>query len=297
MSQRTLKNYTNEDLVLEDIGDITIPANGALDIGGNEQHLLELASSDDLLNALAKGITFYQLNDGIKDLSMSSAIDLTRKIQRPTEVDELGRWVVRSDSRKQGLDVVFQGSGDNCITKRSGDGIPFTFDFSAVADDVKWDNENAPVGYKQQIIDWQFCDWVYIKEGTLYFYNMPKGSFINFEILAPPGTYGLNKSLNEKQEIIKTYFPTNEDWYTILQWVVDYHIEGSAPMGDELNTESAAENPSPDYFIWRAIVNVPETEGWESAHGHWSLEVYRSSMGPLGPRKTTSSKMVTWPPV
>jgi hypothetical protein len=67
-------------------------------------------------------------------------------------------------------------------------------------------------------------------------------------------------------------------------------------MGDELNTESAAENPSPSFFVWRAIITVPEVEGWEDAHGHWSLEVYRTSMGPAGAHKTTPSKIVAWPP-
>ena len=296
MSQRTIKNYTDEDLILNDIGDIVIPANGALEIGGNEQKLIELASSDDLLDALSQGVDKYQLNNGITDLSKSEAIDLIRKIQRATEVDELGRWVVRSDSRKQLWDVVFQGAGDDCSTGKSGGGTPFVYDFSADVDDLRWDNENAPTGYKQQVVDWVFCDWTYLKEGTVYFFNMPKGSYLNFEVIAPPGTYGMTKALDNNQEIEKTYFETNEDWYTILHWVIDYHIEGSAPMGDELNTESAAENPAPSYFIWRAIVTIPEVEGWEDAHGHFSMEIYRQSMGPAGPHITTASKMITWPP-
>lgn len=297
MSQRTINNYTEEDLVIEDLGDIIIPANGALDIGGNESQLMELANSEDLLEALSQGVDKYQLNNGLKNLSKSEAIDLIRKIQRPTEIDELGRWVVRSDSRKQGWDVVFQGAGDNNTSLRSGEGTPFTFDFSVADTDLRWDNDNAPEGYKQQTIDWQFCDWTYIKEGTIYYYDIPKGSYINFEVIAPPGTIGIDKKLNDQGEIEKSYFSTGENWSSIIHWVINYRMEGSAPMGDELNTESASETPSPSYFIWRCTVTVPETTGWEQSHGHWSLEVYRTAMGPAGHKDVPSSNMVIWPPV
>jgi len=296
MSQRTIKNYTNEDVIIGDLGDVVIPANGAIDLGGDEQRMMELASSEELLLLLGQGESKYQVFDGVRDLSTAQGIDLIRKISRPTEIDTLGRWVVRADSRKVSWDVVFQGAGDDIVNGKSGGGNGFRWDFSAPSEDNRWDNENAPEGYKQQVIDWQFCDWVYIKEGTIYFYDIPKGSYINFEVVAPPGTFGLTKVLDNNLQVTKQMWPTGEDWWTILHWVIDYPMEGSSPMGDELNTESAAENPSPSFFVWRAIITVPEVEGWEDAHGHWSLEVYRTSMGPAGAYKTTPSKIVTWPP-
>lgn len=295
MAQRIIKNYTEQDYILSDLGDITLPANGAIDIGGSEQHLIEIASSDDLLAALAQGTTNFQLNDGLKDLSFSEGIDLIRKIQRPTEVDDLGRWVVRSDSRKTDWDVVFQGAGDDCSTGILGGGIPFRFDFSALPDDLRWD-ENAPTGYKMQTIDWMFCDWTFLKEGTLYFYNMPKGSYVNFTIVSPPGTVYFKKIATSDLTVLKEQLPTNNKWITWMHWVINYGMEGSCPMGDELNTESAAENAAPSFFIWRAQICVPNITGYEDAHGHWSLEIYRMSTGKRGPWETTPSKTVTWPP-
>ncbi len=273
MSQRTIKNYTTEDLEIHDLGDITIPANGAADIGGDERTLLELASSNDLLVALSQGIEKYQVNDGTRDLGFASGIELIRKIQRPTEVDQLGRWVVRSDSRKNGWDTIFQGAGDDLATGS------IRFDFEAASEDIRWrsreDDPSIPDGFVRQRINFRFCDWVYIKEGTVYFYNMPKGSFMNFWVIAPPGAFFTRKKLDAHQNLIETVYPSGAQEVPFIHWVVNYPIEGSAPMGDELNTESAAENPAYPGLIWRAEFTVPETTNYEQAHGHWSLEIYR----------------------
>ncbi len=296
MAQRIIKNYTEQDYIVADLGDIVLPANGAIDIGGNEQRLVEIASSDSLLEALSLGTSNFQLNDGMKDLSFSEGIDLIRKIQRPTEVDTLGRWVVRSDSRKTDWDVVFQGAGDNCLTGVLGGGIPFTFDFGAPVDDLRWDNEHAPVGYKMQTIDWTFCDWVFLKEGTIYFYNMPKGSYVSFAVMSPPGTVYFKKTANSDLTVKHEQLPTNNKWMIWMQWVINYRLEGTCPMGDELNTESASENAAPNFFIWRAQICVPDVDGYEDAHGHWTLEMYRMSTGVRGPFETTPSKIIPWPP-
>lgn len=279
MSQRIIKNYTDEDLEISDIGGVIIPANGALDIGGNEQRLIELASSEDLFEALIQGKEKYQVNDGLKDLSTSAGVDLIRKIQRPTEVDELGRWMVRSDSRKTGWDTVFQGAGDNITTGKIGDGTQFRFDFGAATDDTRWrtseNDTTVPDGFKRQRIDWYFSDWVYVKEGTIYFYNMPKGSYTNMWIIAPPNAFFTRKRLDANLNLKKIVYPVGNVEVPFVHWVVNYPMEGTASMGDELNTESAAENPAYPGIIWRAEFTIPESTNWEQAHGHFSLEIYR----------------------
>lgn len=295
MAQRIIKNYTDQDLIIADLGDILIPANGALDIGGDEVKLINLASSDDLLDIISLGVDKCQVNDGARDLSKSEAIDLIRKIQRPTEVDNLGRWVVRSDSRKTDWDAIFQGCGDNLETGEVGGGIPFTFDFSVSSDDPRWDNEHAPTGYKMQTIDWRFCDFVYIKEGTLFYYNAPRGSYMNFSVIAPPGTSYVEKFSNPDLTVSKKTLLTNTNWVEFIRWLVHYSFEGSAPMGDELNTESASDNASPSFFVWRAQVCIPDVPGYEQAHGHWALEMYRISTGKIGPKNVSASKMIQWP--
>jgi hypothetical protein len=279
MSQRIIKNYTEEDLEIDDLGDVVIPANGALDLGGNEQRLIELASSEDLFRALIQGQDKYQVNDGLRDLSISEGIDLIRKIQRPTEVDELGRWVVRSDSRKNGWDTVFQGSGDDMVGGKIGGGTPFRFDFEAPADDPRWrtpeQDPSIPEGYKRQRLDWYFNDWTYVKEGTIYFYNIPKGSFINMWIVAPAGAPFTRKRLDQYQNLERVNYIHEDSEVPFVHWVVNYPVEGTCPMGDELNTESAAETPAYPGLIWRAEFTIPEVQDWEQAHGHYSLELYR----------------------
>lgn len=279
MAQRTIKNYTNEDLIIRDLGDLTIPANSAVDIGGNESRLLELASSEDLLAALAQGIEKYQINDGNRDLNFSNGIDLIRKIQRPTETDELGRWVVRADSRKSGYDVAFCGQGDDLQTGRIGEGTPFLWDFSAPAQDPRWvtseTDPTIPNGYKRQKIRWFFSDWVFVKEGTLYFFNAPKGTYLNFRVIAPPNTFFTRKKLDDHQNAILNIFPSGDQFVPFLHWVINYYIEGSAPMGDELNTESAADNPAYPGLIWECELTAPDVNNISEFHGHFSLEVYR----------------------
>lgn len=279
MSQRTIKNYTDEDLIIADLGDIIIPANGAADLGGDERTLMDLASSDDLLKALAQGVEKYQVFDGLRNLPFSQGIDLIRKIQRPTEVDELGRWVVRSDSRKSGWDTAFQGQGDNLATGKIGDGTPFRFDCSVPPEDTRWltpdEDPTIPDGFARQRIDWFFCDWTFAKEGTIYFYDVPKGSYCDFWLVAPPGAVFNRKKLDAQQEVQSFNFPSGNRFVKFMHWVIKYPIEGNAPMGDELNTESAAGTPAYPGLIWRAEFTVPKVDGWEKAHGHWSLEMYR----------------------
>jgi len=278
MAQRIIKNHTDEEFIISDLGDVKILANGAIDLGGNESRLIELASSDDLLELLIMGTDKIQVSDGLRDLSLSEGLDLIRKIQRATEVDELGRWVVRSDSRRNNWDVVFSGAGDDMITGKMGSGVDFVYDFAAPGNDTRW--IDAPAGFKRQRIDWTYSSYVYIKEGTFYFFNMPKGSYIDLWLVSPGGSYFPKKVLDSKQNIVKSYQLAGPLPVPFMHWVVKYHMEGSCPMGDELNTESAAENPAPPGTIFRAEVTIPDVVGVENAHGHWALEVYRASYDP-----------------
>lgn len=274
MAIRVIKNYTNEDLVLRDLGMVTIPNNGAVDIGGNESRLIELASSEDLLAALSQGINKYQLNDGSRDLNFSEGIELIRKIHKPTQSDLLGRWIVRVDSRRENWDTIFTGAGDDLQTMTTAGGVPFLFDFSAPVDDSRWVS-NPLTGYRQQSIKWNFFDPVYIKEGTLYYFDMPKGSYVDFYIGVTEGHAYDVKFIDENLNVRRDIRICSVPYLRFAQWVSHYHVESSAPMGDELNTESAAEVPIYPFHIFECVVTVPETPGWENAHGHWGIELYR----------------------
>ena len=273
MAERIIKNYTSEDFILKDLGNVIIPANGAIDLGGDESRLIELASSDDLLSALSQGIDKFQVNTG-RDLSFSEGIDVIRRIYRPTDIDPLGRWVVRQDSKKKGHEIIFTGRGDSISPKGYHNGTWFKWDFSAPDSDPRWVQTSE--GWKKQKVVWQFLDGVLLKEGTFYPFNMPKGSYLNFYIVFQAGMPFYKKTIDENYDVVRT--PTIAEEDTIVsRWVIDYPLEGSASMGDELNTESAQETPTPNDALWVCEIVVPEIEGWQDAHGHWTLEIYRHS--------------------
>lgn len=270
MSNRIIKNFTDQEYVLSDLGDITIPANGAIDLGGNEQRLIDLATSDSLLQVLALGTDKIAVNDGIHDYTFSQGIDLIRRINTPLELDAMGRPVMRADSRRRDYETVFMGAGDDVVSKTIGAGTEFRFDFSDESNLI-----SAPEGYLRKRINWHFCDLIYMKEGTMYFYNAPKGSYIDMYLVAPAGYPYQIKSVDSAGNIIRTFQIAQQET-VFQQWVCKYWIEGSAPMGDELNTEASSDLPAYPYMIWRAEITVPNVEGYQSFHGHWSLEAYRS---------------------
>lgn len=271
MSQRIFKNYTAEDIIIKDLGNVVIPANGAIDLGGDESKLMDLATSEDILKTLSMGIDKVQINDGVRDLEFANGIDIIRKIYRPTDIDNLGRWIVRADSRKRGFETIFQGRGDE-EDGNYGEGTWFRWDFAAPTSDSRW--VSAPSGFKAQRIEWKFLDWVLVKEGTLYSFNMPKGSYVNMYVQIPVGEYYIKKTIDSRGNVTET--PAIAEQTTVInKWINSLSLEGSIPMGDELNTESAMERPAPNSATWVAEFYVPEVSGWQEAHGHWTLELYR----------------------
>ena len=84
-----IKNYTADDVVIGDLGGVTIPANGSVDLQ-EEASREEIANSDDLLQLLAEGVDKYQVNDGSRDLSFSEGIDYVRRIFQRFAVDSQG---------------------------------------------------------------------------------------------------------------------------------------------------------------------------------------------------------------
>jgi len=192
-----------------------------------------------------------------------------------TQKDILGKWVVRSESRISGFDVIFTGAGDQMSGDMEiGGGTEFVFDFSDASQLI-----DAPAGYKRARIDWQFNDSIFIKEGTIYFYNMPKGSYIDMYIVCPQGyPYAYKVHGRPEEDYAKMEYANATDGEVVIQhWVLKNHLEGNCPMGDEFNTESAADTAPPTHYVWRAEITVPEVTNWEESHGHWTLELYRPS--------------------
>lgn len=275
MSQRIIKNYTETDYIIRDLGELVVPSHGAVDVGGSEARLIELASSADLLAMIVQGPAKYQLNDGVNDLSMPEAVDLIRRIESKTQRDQLGRWIVRADSRRKDYDTMFLGCGDNTQLRTIGGGAEFRFDMSAPEADSRW--VAAPEGHVRQRIDWSFIDTTYIKGGSVFFFDMPKNSWIDFKFLIPKGYPFFKKRVNPVTA--DPYWESTLTFCTedtvIGNWVDHHWLEGTCPMGHTLEPEAAHENPSPPFVIYRCEITVPTTQGWELAHGNFGIELYR----------------------
>ena len=134
------------------------------------------------------------------------------------------------------------------------------WDFSNTDDDVA----SPPTGYKQKMLKVYFKDPIWIKEGTIYFHDAIKGSYVDFFVVCKDDKYYLNNA----------GVPTQADGDTKVQhYVVKHPITGSVPMGDELNTESAVENAITSDFFFCIEVTVPDTDS--SSHGVIEFEAYR----------------------
>jgi hypothetical protein len=270
MAQRILKNLSDKSYTLDDLGGVEVPSNGAVDLGGDEKRLIELASSADLLALLGMGADKFVISDGTRDYAFLEGIDMILRISMPTQVDKNGRWMVRSDSRRQDYDVNFIGIGDG--PEGIAKGTVLRWDFSEPDGFV-----DAPEGWKRKVVKFSFNDPVYIKEGAIYFYNAPKKSYLDFYFTVPQGYPYIKKGMDPiTYDVVWgdiVFAPVD----TIIgHWASHFLMEGTCPMGDELNTEAAHEIPTPAYVQFSCEVTVPDVEGWEEFHGHFCLEVYRA---------------------
>lgn len=193
------------------------------------------------------------------------------QIEGNTQKDPEGRWIVRADSRVLGFDTVFAGAGDTFSPMEMGGGTDFRFDFS----DANQLIDNPPAGHRRIHVDWNFNDFIYLKEGTIYYSNAPKGSWIDFQIICPAGQ-PYNRKVYGTDPVLDNFQIASEDM-VVSKYIVKYWAEGNIMIGDELNTEAASGTRIPPVYIWRAIITVPEVTGWQDFHGHWNLEIYRPS--------------------
>jgi hypothetical protein len=166
------------------------------------------------------------------------------------------KTIVRSESRPLGHTTVFTCIGDDTDI---GNGTPLQWDFSNSDDEV-----TAPEGYKRKRVEFKFLDAIHIKEGTIYFFDMKKGSYIDLYVVCPTGQYYLDNNGVPQQATEDT---------PVTHYVNHHFLFGDCPMGDELNTESCSAEIPNTYKFW-IEVTVPDTDS--TSHGSVSAEIYRS---------------------
>lgn len=171
-------------------------------------------------------------------------------------ISEDNKKIVRAESRPLNTTTWFTCRGDS--EAAIGKGKEFYWDFSTSEDTVE-----TVDGYKKKRIEFSFIDAVSVKEGTLYFHNAEKKSVLDMMVVCPTGTPYLN---NSGEVNIAT-----EDT-VIDHYVNNVFFQGSAPMGDELNTESCS-CMIPNYYKFWIDITVPDTD--VTSNGYVELELYR----------------------
>lgn len=180
------------------------------------------------------------------------------EIEPPTMAD--GRPIVRAESRPINYQTMFTMSGDDTDM---GNGQEMYWDFSN-DDDLVTTSGLVPDGYKMKDIVINFCDNIYVKEGTIYFHDALKKSYLEFCIICPSGNYYYDRNGNPQ-------LATEE--VMVMKYLSKHFFAGDCPMGDELNTESCNENPIPPNYEFHIHVYVPEADN--SSFGYGELELYR----------------------
>lgn len=173
-------------------------------------------------------------------------------------IDDDGKNFVRSESRPVGTSVCFVGAGDD-PDEGIGEGKDLSWDFSNNEDEV-----DAPSGFKRKRIELRFLDVVYLKEGTCYFHNAPKGCHVDVYVVAKAGAY--YKKNDGSYSIAQTDLP-------VAHYVIKHKMQGNCPMGDELNTETSSEGFPTNYRVW---IEVTTPSDDDVSNGYILLEMYRS---------------------
>jgi len=171
-----------------------------------------------------------------------------------------GREMIVSTSRPAICTTYFTCAGDDITNGVIGEGQEFFYDFSNTDHDISVD---VPTGMKRKQIDFQFLDSTWIKEGTIYFHNAKKGSYVDLFVVCPAGGYYRKNDGTIAQAAVET---------VVQHFVNKLYVQGDCPMGDELNTESASEE-IPNYFFYRMHITVPDSD--TDSNGYINLVIFR----------------------
>jgi len=192
----------------------------------------------------------------------------------PPTMDD-GRPIVRADTRPLDTSTYFTMAGDTA--SGIGDGKHLQWDFSNDDDTAACDYYTTPDGYKTKHIELTFIDPIYLKDGALYFFDVPWGAYCDMQVVIPAGNYYPNEhgsipasALGLPGNDMYSYAATDTVY---VSYVNKHHIYGDCPMGDELNAEGAAVNAVP--VGWKLVGHITTVSGDNTSKGFASFECYR----------------------
>lgn len=207
-------------------------------------------------------------------------------IAPPTMPD--GRPIIRADTRPLETETFFTMAGDTA--SGIGDGTIMKWNMD---EDDNWTDIGD--GYMLKKFEISFNNVLYLKDGTIYFFNAPWGARIDFYITVPaggyyPNPYGAIPAAALGQPGNDMYSQADGD-VLYRCYVNKHHMYGDCPMGDELNTEGASVDGLPVGWKLTGHVQAPATALGTGFKGYASLESYRERTvvlpgDPLGPPTT-----------
>jgi hypothetical protein len=185
-----------------------------------------------------------------------------------------GRPVVRADSRPLGTSTYFTMVGDDSTS--IGGGVEMVWDFSN--DNNLYTGPDVPSGYKAKEFLLSFHCPIYIKDGTLYFFDAPWGQYATMDVAVPPGNYYPNPAGSIPAAALglsgsQMYSYSGEDIISYKVYLNKHRMYGNCPMGDELNAEGAAVNAIPPGWYLRGRIYTPSDD--VVSKGFASIESYR----------------------
>ena len=161
-----------------------------------------ITTSLDYINVFSTGGTGFECDIFFK--SDLSTVDLTTlsgvvaahtgiAVESSAPVMSDGRPLVRTESRPLGTRTYFTSQGDNLTTGKFGEGKAIMWDFSTdedLFDATQWINAPTMVsGYKAKYMNLAFNTAIYVKDGNLWHYDAPWGSFCSMYVTVPSGSY------------------------------------------------------------------------------------------------------------
>lgn len=175
--------------------------------------------------------------------------------------DADGKLWTKTESRPLSCTTVFTCSGDIIgATPSIGTGARMQWDASVDT----FITDGCPSGYKKKSVEIQFCDSVWIKEGTIYYLSALKNSYIDLELICPNGGYYMYLG-----QVCQN---TTGNDLVVDHYVCKHPCQGDVPMGDELNTETCSQE-MPNYLKVRMTITVPVAD--VLSYGYVEVELYR----------------------
>ena len=263
MAERRVKNDTDEDVYISDVP-FTILAGETVDIR-QYGHVHDLALSDQLVTRLGNGdFKMEDTENTGKYYTPAQAVRIITNIPLISPMDNEGRQFLRAESRPLSCTTCFTTIGDN---GGLGNGSRLEWDAS-ITDTGYWltnaDDSSIPTGFKRHLVNLQFSDSIWLKEGALYYMNCEHGSTMDMMVQCP--------HMLVFMYLGQLYVNITGDWLTVDHYLKKHPMQGNVQMGDELNTETCSQE-LPSYLRYVCQITVPTTD--TSSFGYMELEVYR----------------------